>query len=278
MRTLKRFETEAQFEEWKNSPQMRTPYTCLVTETGAVHYDEGSDDDYSVTFVYKFDDNYQHLVRFAGSNIAPNISPKPKDQHIFSSRIKVCYHRAHHDKNYWSTETNIHVYKNGEELSGEDLFGTYVDSDTPIYDIRDSYGNIIDGLVPNNDKSRNDRGNIRKFVYVKNGDTLKIVFSDLDTLPQGAFYRIDNVEEIIIGDGIKNVGRVCFKFAGAKKIYIGKNVENLDNRCFCGNENIYGNYCNKKLKNTEAPGYYEHNRMPKYSDNLIDMINKNKGQ
>lgn len=272
-RTLKNFNTEEEYEEWVNSPYMRTPYTCLVKETGNVHYFDGDDDDYSITLIYKFDDNDTHLVRFIGANLAPRIQPDTNMEY----QHKVGFHETKHGRVNEKIKTGVTVYKNGEALDGNDLFGTFTDghndSKHSIYKTRrNGYDHFID-----NKKTRGDRGNIRKFMYVKNGDIIKIVFSNLDKLPQGGFYNISYVDEIIIGDGIKKVGNLCFKRIGAKKIYIGKNVEELGINCFCQNGYITGNLCNKKLKEREK-NFYTYNRMPKYSEGLIEMIRKNNSQ
>ena len=54
-RVMKKFETEAEYQEWVNGPMMMTPYTCFVRQTGNVHYEEGRDDDYSITYVVRKD-------------------------------------------------------------------------------------------------------------------------------------------------------------------------------------------------------------------------------
>ena len=150
MRTLKRFETEAQFEAWKNSPQMRTPYTCLVTETGAVHYDEGSDDDYSVTFVVR-DDAENDWHKFVGINMAPcfNVSGETFD-YVPS---------GNHGRN--NDSCGARIFRNGEELFPPDIkhYASY----------------------------RRGAGFRKTGVYAEGGDVIKIVF-DTDYIYHAGFF------------------------------------------------------------------------------------------
>ena len=221
-RTLKRFETEAEFEEWVNSPDMRTPYTCLVTQTGAVHYDEGSDDDYSVTLV----SDVNGWVRFCGANCAP----QSKKKLINGALRTVQTYSGREDRGFWNgKEVWVTVYKNGVEVPFENMRGTYYEG---------SNGRRYYLTKKCRDVRKNSRGyrkyyghhgngRYKRYIEVKKGDVIKLVF-DQSYIYKGGFSDISFAKEIIIGDGITLVGDCAFlskNFKEGTKIYIGKNVK-----------------------------------------------------
>ena len=211
MRTLKKFNTEAEFNTWKNSPDVRTPYTCLVQDTGNVYYDEGSDDDYSITLVADEDG----VVRICGSNIAPRYT-KDNTQYVGIRRDGKRTYYEH-----------IEVYKNGVLLTPEELRGTYY--------LNKNGKNVRTNPYDRHNKGHQHSGTSRRYVEVEKGDIIKIVL-DKPILLRGAFNGVTFAKEIVIGNGITQLNDSCFanmrKEGKELKIFLGKNIKTINSKCF----------------------------------------------
>lgn len=249
-RTLKRFETEQEYEDWVNSPQVRTPYTCLVSETGAVHYDEGSDDDYSVTFVMR-DDFTMTNRPVVGKNMAPCIVDGERIDYVSGRRA-----RGHDD-------VGTRIFVNGRELGISELSNN------------GGYGKCGNYFRKTN-------------IDIKPGDVVKVTF-ETDTIEDGGFFRTAGywVKEIIIGDGITYIGRRAFSFKenynveidnvckhdNLIKISIGKNVSYLGEACFrFVDARFQFNLCRKNVlvSNTFHSGDSIYNRLTDSSKEFYD--------
>lgn len=236
-RVMKSFNTEAEFEEWANSPQMRTPYTCFVRNTGNVHYFDGDDDDYSITLVSAIDG----WVRLYTSRIAPQ---------VYGSHVDSTYHNG---EGILYNRFGIKVYKNGEEV---DI-------------VNEMAGNLGDknGLPgPRNNSYRLDKskrcGWCRRYLFVKKDDVIKITFDkdllDLDgdvnlpnqprlAIPHHSLHDITFAKEIVVGDGFEWIRPFSLYLHNNKaKIYIGKNIKRISSYGIKEGSKLIFNATNKK--------------------------------
>lgn len=272
-RTLKKFETEAQFEAWKNSPQMRTPYTCLVTDTGAVHYDEGSDDDYSITAVIKktcwVKLGTPALVMKAIDSVYLNGVEVNIDE-LPGGESSSYYYRHESDRKNPSFK-----YEDKEDFE----YDAGVSGDDEIQTRGGVYMTGPDEKIMNYLPRRFAKGHInhskyefKKFLYVKKGDTLKIVFnSGYIELLEGYRYKLfgsyndDDFmhpklfslhrisKEIVIGDGFTEINGRLLRLYKCPKVYFGKKIKKIYD--FDGT--ILGHYGKRKTfirKNTQIIG------------------------
>ena len=243
MRTLKRFETEAQFEAWKNSPQMRTPYACLVTETGAVHYDEGSDDDYSITITIKKDgwlkigtpklvEKYIEEIWLNGVLISPNNNEILA--HGYDSSFYYDYkHRKNKNPNLEDFVYESQVNDSAEERGG--IYYNYYVNDGAVLNYKPrKFGRLPECLA----------SKVKNFLCVKKDDIVKIVFTDVVSRPafsRNTTYLFEHREslpglyslgkmakEVVIGNGFRGIIGSGLKLKGVKKVFVGKNVEEID--------------------------------------------------
>lgn len=106
MKVIKKFDTEEEFEEWLNSPNKRTPYTCFVKSSGKVYFEERNLNDYSVTLIVR-DDGW---VRLFGGVSAPWVN-EHGEIYAYSDYVKSIEvnGKVIYDENYNSI---------GEELMG----------------------------------------------------------------------------------------------------------------------------------------------------------------
>ena len=230
-RVMKVFETEDDFEDWVNSPNVRTPYTCKVRQTGAVHYFDGDNDDYSVTFIMR-DDIQPMSVPVVGTNMAPCVVNGKRV--AYSSRNK--RGRGHGDR-------------------GTRIF---------INDVEVPISQLYAGLSNHNTYYR------KRNVRINPSDVVKVVFNT-PYIDSGGFFRTMGywVKEVIIGDGIQEIGRRAFSYCNGAwrdgddynktdtiKVDIGKNVYYLEEACFrhC-NVRIQFNLCMKEVLQSET--FYE---------------------
>ena len=249
-RTLKRFETEAEFEAWKNSPDMRTPYTCLVTETGAVHYDEGSDDDYSITFVVR----KNGWIRLWGPSIYKvGVDGNGFDPQVYVNGVRVESNDKRwegwgHYRGFFKKDRNQNVILDDYRYSAQIVdkgFESSLERDAEI--VENVYGEL-NQLMQAQHKFSHKRYPQKRHIFLKKGDICKIVvsrqyiklrkignsnsndpnrpiinyhiFDIVDILRKG-----DWAEEIIIGDGFDKTPKI----RRIKKIFVGKKIKRIQN-------------------------------------------------
>ena len=241
-RVLKRFNTEQEYEEWANGPDMRTPYTCLVEETGKVHFFSGDENDYSVTIIAKDDG----VVKLCSRSIAPQF-----DSH----------------NNFLNEGLINRITLNGEIIFDKDtniandyerLFGTYY-MDDPIYGAlgtnagyNDYHNDIIHPNRTHSFVSSTDCEYARNHIFLRKNDIVKL-FLSTDDIPKYAFHNCgNNVKEYIIGDGIRKIRYMAFgnRTNVDTTIFVGKNVCQLNSACFNNIQKVIFNTCNvnKRLK------------------------------
>ena len=245
-RVIKSFETEEEYQEWVNSPYMRTPYTCLVKETGQTHYFDGDDNDYSITVV----------VGKTGW-ICPF--------------TQVAYRR-----NY-----DIHFYINGELLD-EETDNRIVDGYTwrgryysnKFRDADDDFRYKCDVIGEENDEAwyrgaeyrnkqvhegcpdyfyphklgRSIRFTLKKYIYCQKDDVLKIEIN-IHRIPIERFWGYEyreftesvsmrglfhNAKEVIFGDGwtkfsyyLNDNNDTGKPYKSVRKVFFGKNMRRI---------------------------------------------------
>ena len=209
-RVVKKFNTEAEYEEWVNGPWMRTPYTCLVKETGAVHYFEGDDDDCTVKIVVK-KTGWMQMFSYGA---APKFFSTPEQLVPRSTDIrKICLNETI-------------VYDNEHLIGDEIISGRYVSGKRGA-----NPHTTHNGL-----KKLSSRGYTlcgRRYIYAEEGDVITIYFQG-DKIPPRCFYGCgENVSEYIVGDGFRFIQRNAFDNRDCEiKIYLGKNIKKVSTEAF----------------------------------------------
>lgn len=248
-RVLKKFQTESEYQAWVNGPDMRTPYTCMVTETGNIHYSEGSDDDYSITATIKMTGwitiatrgMMRYIDKIYKNGVEMNFRDKDSEYPdlTFAGRQTYYYRKKLGDTHYYKLQDYILPYAFYAH-SGCNL-ETLVDRGVTF----EGGGNIFSTrfgatkIARNTDFDTNGhRMEIRRFLFVEKGDTVKIVFNSHDSkrhvcllgngyyhseIPQIGFFN-KYASEVIIGDGFKSVDLNIIKMSNCKKIFLGKNI------------------------------------------------------
>lgn len=234
-RVLKSFNTEQEYEEWANGPDMRTPYTCLVKENGNVHYFDGDDNDFSITLVARKTgwcklfipsmsmENTDVRVFLNGEEIFNDDERLTIHGHYYSEKIIEKTHVE--DYEYFSTVLYNHKERGlkhmGVSSHGKDIVGPE----------RHYLGRY---------KCRKEK----RFIFLNKDDIVKLVYSqpyqysfDADgwgvnfisnyILSKNCFVLSKTItwawaKEIIIGDGFRDISG--FKNFKIKKLFLGKNV------------------------------------------------------
>lgn len=237
---MKKFEDENEYQEWVNSPYKRTPYTCVVKSTGKVYYDDGDDNDLSITLVIK----KSGWMKIGSRGIMENVSA-----------ITINGREVDLDTELGKGYESSYYYRNDKDyyLKAEDDFLW-----SPLVNETDRGGNVPPtwepdkGAVLNYAPRKFGRMNYssgshresRRFLKVMAGDIVKIYckhnYYKILASPRGydEYYIFDHTpstpyfgkeitkfaKEIIIGDGF--TGRFVDKLFldYTKKVFIGKNM------------------------------------------------------
>ena len=258
-RTLKNFNTEEEYEEWVNSPYMRTPYTCLVKETGNVHYFDGDDDDYSITVTIK----KTGWIRLGTTRMEKYIKTIYRNGEQFSP------------DSLHSSYASSFYYRKEKKPFG--LFNYYEKDDFYYHAVLSEDNSILrggrwyNGNILQYSPRRFARGWMYKtriyeelrprFMYVKKGDVVKIVFYSEDAVimewhknifgqrthnDQKASPKLFSLDawanEIVIGDGFTEINGDLLHTSKIKRVYFGKNAKKIYNPI-----NLFGNYYKKKV-------------------------------
>ena len=263
-RVMKSFDTEEEYQAWVDGPYMRTPYTCFVRNTGAVHYEDGKDDDYSITLVARKTGWFRLFL--------PSWSYEWTDMQVYLNGELVnyedCFTNAGH---YYSKERIKELVEKGEEVDDHSYRSTmkkvddvldrgasekifidngqgwgynwpmHIDSESgPTTKIWGPEKHML-GLNYENGKKH------RKFIFVHKGDVVKMVFGsvnqyDIETdqydnntvqmnilqAPANSFTR----SSVISWDWAKEIvigdgfrNISAFRPNKARKIFFGKNVD-----------------------------------------------------
>lgn len=238
-RTLKNFNTEEEYEEWVNSPYMRTPYTCLVKETGNVHYFDGDDeDDLTVTIVAKHDG----FLELCSASIAPKID---------------------YENNIWDSSEIYRIVLNDEVIFDE--YEDYVDRRLigRGWKYYEDYGYIECqrnvGGASLYEHNHNENYYARKYIYANKDDVIKLYFRN-DEIPRCAFYNCGyNVKEYIVGNGFKKIRCMAFKNDNTDfcdfTINIGYNIKRIVAQSFVGAKKVVFNLA-RKGKPIRKPEYW----------------------
>lgn len=252
-RVVKKFQTEEEYQDWVDGPWMRTPYTCLVTSTGNVHYNDGDDNDLSITIVIK----KTGWMKLGSAKMMDHIDEIYRNGEIVSwndntylSDGKGSSHFYRHDKGYCYKDD----YKDTPSQSDTKERGGYVPDD--FFNMSDRRGiNLL--FMPRRFAQTHHCGPLSKmygcrytkrFLYVRKDDVIKIVFNTdrhIISRRNNSYYPIfygnskqpnmteihKFAREIIIGDGFRGeIGRGLI-LTHCNKLFIGKNITkiNLDN-------------------------------------------------
>lgn len=261
-RVLKRFNTEQEYENWKNSPDVRTPYTCYVRENGNVHYFDGDDNDFSITAVIKMtgwitvatrgmmpyiDKIYKNGVEMDFTYSSGEEEDNP--EFTFAGRQTYYYRKWYGDTQYYLLDDYVIPYafyaQNGCDLATLVDRGVTEEGGGHIYKTR--FGKTKYAGRTDFD-ARGKSMDIRRFLFVEKGDVVKIVFNGHNLryrprqclLGTGSYHsEVPKIgflnkyaSEVIIGDGFKSVDFAVIKMSKCKKIFLGKNV----NKCVFMND------------------------------------------
>ena len=232
-RVMKRFQTEAEYEEWKNSPSAMRPYTCYVLETGNIHYDDGKDDDYSITYVVR----------------------RPGWCKLFSIRMAPYYTRYGIENPF-----GIKVYINGELIpfDGGRFTGRGAYYKFDYYDENTEDFEYNPGLCAKGKEANIERGlrynqftgfwempmhkvfiyryfsNRLRGVFARKGDIIKVEFSNPFATDDGRPFwenndvlrEFDWAKTICLGGGIKDTTFIKNNRVG--KLFCGNGIEHVN--------------------------------------------------
>jgi hypothetical protein len=264
MKVMKRFQTEEEFEAWKNSPQYMTPYTVAITSTGAVHMYDGDDDDYSITAVIKM----TGWITIATRGMMKYIDKiykngEEKKVYEYDEELGEFVYENSPDFTYAGRQTYYYrkklgttqYYKLDDYIIPYALYAHHgctnevlVDSGVAFEGSGFNYRKRFAKTRWASDIDFNTYGDrygaYRRFLYVEKGDIVKIVFkrenlmykphlSHLYILGEGKYYdEVPKIgffnkyaSEVKIGDGFKSVDANVIKLQRCKKIFLGKNIE-----------------------------------------------------
>lgn len=278
MKVMKRFQTEEEFEAWKNSPQYMTPYTVAITSTGAVHMSEGDDDDYSITAVIKMtgwitiatrgmmkyiDKIYKNgeEKRFYeyDEELGDFVFEESPDL-TYAGRQTYYYRKKLGTTQYYKLDDYIIPYglysHNG--CTNEVLVDSGVADEGDGFNHRKRFAKTRWASNIDFDTYGDCQFAYRRFLYVERGDIVKIVFNRqklmnrprvniLNILGEGEYYdEVPKIgflnkyaSEVKIGDGFKSVDANVIKMQKCKKIFLGKNIEKF---YFSEDSAIWGYY------------------------------------
>ena len=264
-RVMKSFNTEAEFEEWVNSPDMRTPYTCSIKENGNVHFFDGDDYDYSITITIRKTGwirlgstmltKYIKCVYRNGEQLDINSMPSNCDSSFYYRKEKKPYGSFdYYEKNDFMYHAVL------SEPNAESRGGVWHN------------GNLVQfyprrfGQMWKYDSNKywdrtNDIDILPRFMYVKKDDVVKIVFysekaiineypnkkifgerkfKDAESNSPKLFSFNKWAKEMVIGDGFHEINGELLRSSSIKKVYFGKNVQKIYNPV-----NLFGNYYKK---------------------------------
>ena len=261
-RVMKSFDTEEEYQAWVDGPYMRTPYTCFVRNTGAVHYEDGKDDDYSITLVARKTEwvrlflpiwgfEYTDVQVFLnGEKLEMDDERMTRAEHRYSKITLeekfdegVILNDIEEVNNKFNKSTIIsRGVHTPDEFDGYKYhwFGYHVDSDSDAESIEYTYGPERHHLGTYGSKRY-----YKRFIFVHKDDVVKLVWSNdiqgyfninqYSTEPVRVLSTVNNcktgggtmgwswAKEIVIGDGIKKLQG--FYPRHVRKLYFGKNSE-----------------------------------------------------
>lgn len=237
---MKTFETENEYQEWVNSPYKRTPYTCVVKSTGKVYYDDGDDNDLSITLVIR----KSGWMKIGSRGIMGNISA-----------ITINGREVDLDTELGMGNESSYYYRNDKDyyLKAEDDF-LY----SPLVNETDRGGHVPPTWEPDTNTLLNYKPrrfakmkhrwvfykDTRRFLKVMTGDIVKIyckrgnyklhafplgdakydIFQDSTNAPYFGKEITKFAKEIIIGDGFTGSFGRNLRLDYTKKVFIGKNI------------------------------------------------------
>ena len=238
MKVMKRFQTEEEFEAWKNSPQYMTPYTVAITSTGAVHMYDGDDDDYSITFVAR-----RHgWVRLW----SPSIYKIGVDGLGFNPKVYVNGIEVLPDDNRWEGRYHYRAFikKDSDYNPIIDDYGVEYGFEHIVKHV-DNYDNDYGILQDRRHVFLNKRHSPKRYLFLSQGDICKItvdrptillykiggedsgnnvllppqkrhIFNIVDVLKYAEYSK-----EIILGDGWDKIPVMT----RVRKLFCGKNIK-----------------------------------------------------
>lgn len=281
-RVMKKFEDENEYQAWVNSPYKRTPYTCVVKSTGKVYYDDGDDNDLSITLVIK----KSGWMRLGSRRIlsiisAITINGMEIDFDELGGDLDSSYYYRK-DKDYYLKAAGDFLYPPQvySKSQGGFIPPDWIPNDSKLLNYCPrrfamfNPGPSISNKTPIFDNKR--------FLQVRTGDIVKIFCKndyfvthdgfDYEQLP--IFWGDDRQprfggditrfsKEIIIGDGFTGVVDEGLLFTYTKKVYIGKNISKV----FTG------------VSNCRFAGHHSHCKMyVRKNTNVYEMHDKKQGE